>query len=480
LISASIMIVIVGAGLAGLSAAYKLIKLGHENIQILEAKSRPGGRIESKLCDDGSRIDFGAQWLHGREQNPIYSWLSSLELIDGIEEEEVELEGLFRTQSGAEPDRRVVSRTLELLMDAKHTLYKSSDSIGQGILPVEFYRTYIKTESKICPVLKSADCGLVESVLRWFELYETIDNSCENLSLLSMKAYSEWTDFDEGQMVRLKGGWQGVIDFLVKYVGTNRIQLNCPVRKIRYSADGVTVFHLRGSTQCNLVILTQSIGVLRDNCEQFFEPSIPTTRIQSLNKLGFGTINKIFLEFERPFLHDEKGLKMLWLRETRGAETENKFPDWTKFITGFDLVSSAPNFLMAWLGGDGAKMMEHLSDEEVGATCLSIFHAFAPDKTPPKLVSVTKSNWASDPFIKGAYSYQGVLSADLNLASVWQSIEFRDTSTGKMIPRIMFAGEATEPTMESTAHGAIMSGWRQADNYHQTLGCHRPMVISDG
>lgn len=64
-------IVIVGAGLSGLSAAVKLIENGFENIVIYEAENRIGGRIYSVPFANGL-IDLGAQWVHGETNNVVY------------------------------------------------------------------------------------------------------------------------------------------------------------------------------------------------------------------------------------------------------------------------------------------------------------------------------------------------------------------------------------------------------------------------
>ena len=53
--------VIIGAGLAGISAAVKLVESGIENVVILEAENRIGGRIHS-VPFAGSVIDLGGQW----------------------------------------------------------------------------------------------------------------------------------------------------------------------------------------------------------------------------------------------------------------------------------------------------------------------------------------------------------------------------------------------------------------------------------
>jgi spermine oxidase len=64
-------IVIVGAGLSGISAAVKLIENGFENVMIFEAENRIGGRIYSVPFANGM-IDLGAQWVHGETNNVVY------------------------------------------------------------------------------------------------------------------------------------------------------------------------------------------------------------------------------------------------------------------------------------------------------------------------------------------------------------------------------------------------------------------------
>jgi hypothetical protein len=64
-------IIIVGAGLSGVSAAAKLMENGYNDIVILEAEDRIGGRIHSVPYGRGF-IDLGAQWCHGSGRNVIY------------------------------------------------------------------------------------------------------------------------------------------------------------------------------------------------------------------------------------------------------------------------------------------------------------------------------------------------------------------------------------------------------------------------
>jgi heterodisulfide reductase subunit A-like polyferredoxin len=73
-------IVIIGAGVSGLSAANQLIKSSIDDFLILEARSRIGGRIIS--IDVGSRrVELGANWIHGVLGNPIFELAMANNLI---------------------------------------------------------------------------------------------------------------------------------------------------------------------------------------------------------------------------------------------------------------------------------------------------------------------------------------------------------------------------------------------------------------
>ena len=69
-------VVIIGAGASGLYAAYLLVNNGVDcsAITILEAEDRIGGRIHTVPFNDHV-IDLGAQWIHGRGDNPLWKFV---------------------------------------------------------------------------------------------------------------------------------------------------------------------------------------------------------------------------------------------------------------------------------------------------------------------------------------------------------------------------------------------------------------------
>lgn len=64
-------VVVIGAGIAGLAAAARLLKAGVQDVTLLEASDRVGGRINS-INFRGSELEIGAQWVHGEDGNVVY------------------------------------------------------------------------------------------------------------------------------------------------------------------------------------------------------------------------------------------------------------------------------------------------------------------------------------------------------------------------------------------------------------------------
>lgn len=72
-------ILIVGAGISGMSALSKLLENGYNNVTLLEASNRIGGRIAT-VPFASNVVDLGAQWVHGEDGNVIYDTLKHLNL----------------------------------------------------------------------------------------------------------------------------------------------------------------------------------------------------------------------------------------------------------------------------------------------------------------------------------------------------------------------------------------------------------------
>lgn len=74
-------VIIVGAGMAGLSAGFHLTKNNFTDFKILEARGRIGGRIV-QIPIGQERVELGANWIHGVLGNPVYELAMQYGLVD--------------------------------------------------------------------------------------------------------------------------------------------------------------------------------------------------------------------------------------------------------------------------------------------------------------------------------------------------------------------------------------------------------------
>lgn len=72
-------VVIVGGGASGLFAAHKLVEAGVEGVVLLEAQAELGGRIKTIRVNE-EWLELGAQWIHGRGENPLWKFCQKAEV----------------------------------------------------------------------------------------------------------------------------------------------------------------------------------------------------------------------------------------------------------------------------------------------------------------------------------------------------------------------------------------------------------------
>lgn len=554
-----VKVVIIGAGLAGLAAAQRLYESGVEDVIILDAQSRVGGRVHTINHSD-YLLELGAQWLHGADDNPLYQWLTSLEMLDDFQKASLGFEGIFCTSLDSEEiSPELVKKVLAIACESKLALSKDeryldhllandrSKSNGSAI-PVagqvsrfknaaQVFRSHLEMRLKQDDELTS-NRQLVYAIFDWFLRYETVENCCDNMSEVSIQSYTDWTDLGDGTLLNFKDGYKSLLQWFCKHIPCERwLRLNKRVLNVELlkrlavnesnganasasswiNAEGqihdlpvlVKYSDTNGNQEmagktltiaCSHVIVTTSVGFLKKNMATFFTPELPAVKQELIKSIGFGTVNKIVLQFERPFWKKSGGIKLVW--QEADFIGPDSFPIWCQDLISFDVVRRQPNLLIGWIGGRGAKIVEGESDETIGEVCLKILNNFIPElhERPSKLVACLCSRWHSNPFTCGSYSFQSMDSLGMNVDKLHEPLysqsagdnskhtksvqkefhslrskNFQSDSFTDRIPRLMFAGEATAGKLYSTTHGAIISGWREADRLSEYLavGEHR-------
>lgn len=159
------------------------------------------------------------------------------------------------------------------------------------------------------------------------------------------------------------------------------------------------------------VICTIPLGVLKEKSDTLFSPKLPQDKLDSIKKLSFGTVDKIFLEYSRPFLHDNvTEVMLLWDNEN---VDENLETCWFKKIHAFSKVSET--LLLGWISGEEAKFMEKLPNQVVGEKCTEILRKFLNDPYIPLPKTCTTSKWHSNEHFRGSYSSISVEASHLDI-----------------------------------------------------------------
>jgi spermine oxidase len=130
--TSSTKVVIVGAGISGYSAAAKLMENGVDDIIVLEAENRIGGRIYSYQLDENKFIDLGAQWVHGQKNNVIYEMLADKFNFGSSKYDVTDKE--FRVSTGEvlnqESANRLFEKLYEIADDSESLAEQELNDIG--------------------------------------------------------------------------------------------------------------------------------------------------------------------------------------------------------------------------------------------------------------------------------------------------------------------------------------------------------------
>ncbi|XP_040847832.1 peroxisomal N(1)-acetyl-spermine/spermidine oxidase isoform X3 [Ochotona curzoniae] len=208
----------------------------------------------------------------------------------------------------------------------------------------------------------------------------------------------------------------------------------------------------------------RSFGFLKEQMDSFFEPPLPAEKVEAIQKLGFGTNNKIFLEFEEPFW--EPGcqyIQLVWEDSSPLQDARPVQPDtWVRKLIGFIVLPpcGSAHVLCGFIAGLESEFMETLSDDEVLLSLTSVLRKVTGNPQLPAPRSVLRSRWHSAPYSRGSYSYVAVGSTGRDIDLLAQPLPAEGP---KPQLQLLFAGEATHRTFYSTTHGALLSGWREAE-----------------
>ncbi|KAL9889203.1 spermine oxidase-like [Glossina fuscipes fuscipes] len=462
----SVRVVVIGSGPSGIAAATRLMEAGFNDVLILEAESRVGGRIYTIPFAD-SVIDLGAQWCHGEKNNVVYETLERLNLLNLLETtgDTYFKFKCVRSNKDIVPDK-VVSKLTEIfyeIIPSREDELKSYEGSAGAIMTEMFWKEIDKLAEK-------PDRTVVK------EYFETAKKA--NLSLEAADTMFEVSPSNALQFETSEGdqnlnwkdkGYQTFLNLLLKTddykknlgLLEDKIQVCQRVKHIEWQhEDGIKITLFSGKIiVADHVVCTTSLGVLKESHKSLFQPSLPLSKIRAIEGLKLGTVNKFFLEFEKPFEPvDWVGFNFLWLEEDLTAlrETE-RF--WLENVFGFYRVAHQPRLMQGWIVGRHARYMETLSEKEVLEALMWLLRKFLSHPVPEP-IKFTRTQWYTNCNFRGTYSLRTMYTDELRTGA-WDLAAPLIDGDGK--PIVQFAGEATNSHHFGTVHGATESGWREAD-----------------
>ena len=436
-------VVVIGAGLAGLSAARRLHAQGVDTL-VLEARDRVGGRTERGTTEDGTPIELGGQWI-GPTQNRMYELVSELDLHTfptyNSGEHVVLLDGRMArlgSHRGAVPRlgpfaladlfmglRRfaAVAASVPLARpweapDARLLDGQTFETWIRHNLRTEVGRSYFRVVTEAVFSAESTDLSALHAAF-----YAHSGTDLE--SLLSV---------DQGaQQDRIIGGTALISERMAAALG-ERVVLGAPVRGIEQDATGATVQCRDGRrVRAERVVVTLP-PTLAGRLE--YSPALPSWRDQLTQRLPAGSVIKVYATYPEPFWREE-GLTGQAASDTGPVKVtfDNSPPD------------GRPGILMGFLEANDGRQWARRPLQERRAAVLDCFaRYFGPHARNP--VEYLERDWMAEEFSRGCYGAHFT-------PGVWTAY---GESLRAPVGRLHWAGAECSPVWNGYMEGAVRSG----------------------
>ncbi len=420
-------ILVIGAGMAGLSAAQVLKQAGH-SVTVLEARDRIGGRLHT-VDWEGSLIEKGASWLHSASKNP---------LVDKARKQGLELvrTSFESVEMWDAKGKKLNLQSYEAAAKVAQTLLAKSLALAEKAPAGTPDRSLLAV---LLELLKQKQMPAEQHALVAWLLQCYGVPYAEDTDKLSWLASQDDQEADDDDFLVL-GGYSRLLDPL--RAGLD-IQLKQAVTEIHWAGgrghSGCTVHTESDSFEADQVLVTLPLGVLKA-MPKLFLPALPEFKRGAVQRLGMGVLNKVFLRFEEPFWDSEADFF------TRMVDPARGYTD----ILNLQVSAEEP-ILLVFATGSWARSLESQSDAMVQKGVMQMLKQLWGSAVPePEDFCLTR--WQQDPFSRGSYAHLPVGAKGSDYDDLAKALP----------PRLFFAGEATHRQHPSTVHGAYLSGLRAA------------------
>jgi len=446
-------VMVIGAGLSGLAAAWELDQAGHE-VTVLEARMRPGGRVYTlrEPFTDGLNAEAGGFMFSE-------SYIQAKKYIDEL--------GLKKKPFLPPSMKMVYYLKGKRFIPGEggngwpYDLTEEEKELGpMGIVEKYIIKTlppeitdpeaWNQTPLRELDQLSLADYlkkqGASEGAIKLLQVTQYYAGIPNQTSMLAV-AMSDFGLFMQGAPFLLEGGNDQLPQAMANRL-SRIIHYGVEVKSIREMDKNVEIKAQRGDQSVNYqaerVICTLPATVLRSIQ---FNPGLPADKNQAIANLPYLDVTRTFVQVDQPFWQEEGTAGMAFTDQSMMIYNQ---PAYVKTDPG------RRSILEGYIGGPLANSLGKKTEEDIIEYSLDLMEKVHP-KIRDHYEGGTVKAWDEDPYSLGGPSWAGP-------GDVTQYVEPLQRPHG----RIHFAGEHTT-VLRSTMEGALRSGVRAAREVNEAF-----------
>ncbi|HEY9547326.1 MAG TPA: FAD-dependent oxidoreductase [Solimonas sp.] len=442
-------VVIVGAGLAGLSAARKLLAAGHD-VLVVEARDRVGGRslnhaVTASGATPGTVVEVGGQWV-GPTQDRVLALIDELGLSTFKTYNDGKLVD-FRDARRSEYSGRIPPGALVGAAEAQIAIIRLNGMAAD--VPLDAPWTAPKAVEWDSQTFQTwIDANLLSTngkALLQLAIESVFSAQPRDLSLLHVLFYihsagslDNLINTEGGaQDSRIAGGSQRIALAMAAELG-HRVLLQAPVERIEHDDAAVVVRSANFSVRAQRTIVAippTLAGRIR------YAPALDGLRDQLTQRVPMGTVIKVQCVYPTPFWR-EAGLN--------GQATSDTGP--VKLTFDNSPPDGSVGVMMGFIEGeDGRKALRQTADQRRQGTIDSFVRYYGEAARNP--LEYIEQSWAAEEWTRGCY-------AGYFPPGVW--LDYGEALRAP-IGRLHWAGTETAEIWNGYFDGAVRSGERAAD-----------------
>ncbi|XP_064103449.1 spermine oxidase-like [Macrobrachium nipponense] len=347
-------VVVIGGGAAGLTAAKTLIQNQAGDVLLLEAQDYLGGRVKT-IREGPLLVEEGAGWISGGSANPLFNLAKRLGGMNSpVRKESYDWRAKTSNGRNADPSGFDVAASLMEECDVDPALVPYH-STGYGRCFLDKF-----------PVRYFAAPSEKEAWLHYLHMWVNKEAGTNDWMDKSARDADHFTEWDMADLRPWRRGFDTFIQYLRQEIPASQIKTSSPVCKVFWDLDDaegsvLLVTSAREAYLADYVVITTSVGHLKERHRSMFEPALPSEYLDTLNGVELGVTDKILIGWNEPWW-GKRPLDLHIIFQDFNLPSEES---WLYSIMEFVSTQRHDNVLQAVVTGESAKLMENLPEEEV-------------------------------------------------------------------------------------------------------------------